>query len=90
MDFETPAAQVVETTARGYVEYEIDVEKVLRDELPGVVDRAEIAPLTLEAIATIPERAKGAYVLFENGIPVYAGKTDTRHGFRSRLARHHC
>ena len=89
MDFETPAAQVVETTARGYVEYEIDVEKVLRDELPGVVDRAEIAPLTLEAIATIPERAKGAYVLFENGIPVYAGKTDTRHGFRSRLARHH-
>lgn len=89
MDFETPAAQVVETTARGYVEYEIDVEKVLRDELPGVVDRAEIAPLTLDAIATIPERAKGAYVLFENGHPVYAGKTDTRHGFRSRLARHY-
>lgn len=89
MDFETPAAQVVEMTARGYVEYEIDVEKVLRDELPGVVDRAEIAPLTLDAIATIPERAKGAYVLFENGHPVYAGKTDTRHGFRSRLARHH-
>ena len=89
MNFETPAAQVVEMTARGYVEYEIDVEKVLRDELPGVVDRAEIASLTLEAIAAIPERAKGAYVLFEDGVPVYAGKTDTRHGFRSRLARHH-
>lgn len=89
MAFETPAAHVAEPSARGYVEYEIDVEKVLRDELPGVVDRAEIAPLTLEAIAAIPERAKGAYVLFENGHPVYAGKTDTRHGFRSRLARHH-
>lgn len=89
MNYETPHAEAIETAAQGYVEYEIDVEKVLRDELPGVVDRAQLAPLTLEAIARIPERAKGAYVLFENGHPVYAGKTDTRHGFRSRLARHH-
>lgn len=89
MTFETPAAQVVESRTEGYVEYEIDVEKVLREELPGVVERTAIAPLTLEAIASIPERAKGAYVLFENGAPVYAGKTDTRHGFRSRLARHY-
>jgi hypothetical protein len=87
-DFDTPAAHVVDAAPRGYVEYEIDVEKVLRDELPGVIERAEIAPLTLEAIAAVPELAKGAYVLFENGHPVYAGKTDTRHGFRSRLSRH--
>lgn len=88
MSFETPAAQVLESPAKGYVEYEIDVEKVLREELPGVVQRTAIAPLTPEAIAAIPERAKGAYVLFEDGNPVYAGKTDTRHGFRSRLTRH--
>lgn len=89
MEFDTPTAHVSEPVRAGYVEYEIDVEKVLRDELPGVLERTEIAPLTLDAIATIPERAKGAYVLFENGHPVYAGKTDTRHGFRSRLTRHH-
>lgn len=86
--FDTPAAHVSEPARKGYVEYEIDVERVLRNELPGVVDATEIAPLTAEAIAAIPEKAKGAYVLFENGHPVYAGKTDTRHGFRDRLSRH--
>ena len=85
----TPAAVAADRPPSGYVEYEIDVEKVLRDELPDVIARVDVAPLTLEAIAAVPERAKGAYVLFENGHPVYAGKTDTRHGFRSRLARHH-
>lgn len=85
----TPTTHVSDPVPEGYVEYEIDVEKVLRDELPGVVANTKIAPLTLEAIAMIPERAKGAYVLFENGHPVYAGKTDVRHGFRARLARHH-
>lgn len=88
MDFETPAAHVEDAAPAGYVEYEIDVEKVLRQELPDVIAKTAVAPLTLEAIAAMPERAKGAYVLFENGHPVYAGKTDTRHGFRSRLARH--
>ncbi|MFC5343562.1 hypothetical protein ACETK8_10020 [Brevundimonas staleyi] len=89
MDFDTPAAHVQDADLDGYVEYEIDVEKVLRQELPGVVDSAAIAPLTLDAIAALPAKAKGAYVLFEDGHPVYAGKTDTRHGFRSRLAKHH-
>lgn len=88
MDFETPAAHVEDAAAVGYVEYEIDVEKVLRQELPEVVSRAGIAPLTAEAIAALPEKAKGAYVLYEDGHPVYAGKTDTRHGFRSRLSKH--
>lgn len=72
----------------GYAEYEIDIEKVLRTELPDLLARIPIAPLTLEAINAIPAGAKGAYVLFENGHPVYAGKTDTRHGFRDRLSRH--
>ncbi|HWK36014.1 hypothetical protein [Sphingomonas sp.] len=85
---QTPAANVIEAERLGYVEYEIDIERVLRTDLPGVLDRVPIAPLTPEAVNAIPAGAKGAYVLFENGHPVYAGKTDTRHGFRDRLGRH--
>lgn len=88
MTKETAVATVIEEAPRGYVEYEIDIERILRNDLPGVLDSIEIAPLTSTAVAMIPEKAKGAYVLFENGHPVYAGKTDTRHGFRARLARH--
>lgn len=88
MDTETRAAQIFDPAPKGYIEYEIDVEKVLRDELPGIIADAEPAPLTREAVDALPERAKGAYVLYEKGVPVYAGKTDTRHGFRSRLGRH--
>lgn len=84
----TAAANVIEAERLGYVEYEIDIERVLRTDLPGVLDRVPIAPLTAEAVNAIPAGAKGAYVLFENGYPVYAGKTDTRHGFRDRLSRH--
>ena len=73
----------------GYDEFEIDIEKVLRADLP--THFASIAPASLTAanVALVPERAKGAYMLFMDGVPVYAGKTDTRHGFRDRLARHH-
>jgi hypothetical protein len=85
---ETSAATVIEPTPAGYVEYEIDIEKVLRNELPGVVAGIELAPLTSEFVNKIPGGSKGAYVLFLNGFPVYAGKTDTRHGFRDRLNRH--
>ena len=85
---QTAAATIIDGELDGYVEYEIDIEKVLREELPGVVDEVTIAPLTLESVMAIPVGAKGAYVLFENGHPVYAGKTDTTHGFRQRLGRH--
>lgn len=84
----TAAANIIEADRLGYVEYEIDIERVLRTDLPGVLDRVPVAPLTAEAVNAIPAGAKGAYVLFENGRPVYAGKTDTRHGFRDRLGRH--
>ncbi|MGK6320154.1 hypothetical protein [Sphingomonas sp. DT-204] len=84
----TAAANIIDVAPRGYVEYEIDIERVLRTDLPGVLDQMAIAPLTEEAVMAIPPGAKGAYVLFENGHPVYAGKTDTRHGFRDRLTRH--
>lgn len=85
---DTPAGDLFEAAPAGYVEYEINVERVLRDELPGVLDQVELAPMTQEAVLAIPPKAKGAYVLYENGHPVYAGKTDTRHGFRDRLTRH--
>ena len=88
METETPAAQIFDPAPKGYIEYEIDVEKILRDDLPGIIATSEEASLTLEAVNAMPERAKGAYVLYEDGHPVYAGKTDTRHGFRSRLGRH--
>jgi len=88
IDSETAAATVIDVEPMGYVEYEIDIEKVLRTDLPGVLDGIALAPLTEERVRSIPERAKGAYVPFENGHPVYAGKTDTRHGFRDRLTKH--
>lgn len=85
---QTPAAAIIDAEPQGYVEYEIDIEKVLRNELPQVVEAVPIAPLTSDAVMAIPAGAKGAYVLFEDGHPVYAGKTDTTHGFRQRLGRH--
>lgn len=85
---ETAAATIIDADLKGYVEYEINIEKVLRSELPQVVARVELAPLTAKSISAIPEGAKGAYVLFVDDYPVYAGKTDTRHGFRDRLGRH--
>lgn len=75
---------------RGYGEFELDVEQVLRERLPVFFEALEPTPLTLEHVEALPERSKGAYMLFRNDDPrpVYAGKTDTTHGFRDRLARH--
>lgn len=73
----------------GYDEFEIDIEKVLRADLPTHFASIAAADLTAANLALVPERAKGAYMLFMNGMPVYAGKTDTRHGFRDRLSRHY-
>lgn len=85
---QTAAATIIDPELAGYVEYEIDIEKVLRNELPEVIAGVDLAPLTAASVNAIPEGAKGAYVLFVRGHPVYAGKTDTRHGFRDRLNRH--
>ena len=85
---QTPAATVIEPALAGYKEYEINIEQVMRNDLPGVVADIHAAPLTAASVNAIPEGAKGAYVLLVDGYPVYAGKTDTRHGFRDRLNRH--
>lgn len=77
-------------TIEGYGEFELDVEQVLREKLPVFFDALAPTPLTLAAIESLPQRSKGAYLLFrgDDPRPVYAGKTDTTHGFRDRLARH--
>jgi hypothetical protein len=72
----------------GYDEFEIDLEAILRAQLPAFFAGFRAEPLTPEAIKAIPDQAKGAYVLYLDRQPVYAGKTDTRHGFRQRLDRH--
>lgn len=73
----------------GYNEFELDIEKVLRADLPACFDNLRAAPLTESNVVLLPEKTKGAYMLFLNNEAVYAGKTDTRHGFRDRLLRHH-
>ncbi len=74
----------------GYDEFEIDIEAVLRQELPKFFDSIEATPLTPEHVQALPDKTKGAYMLFygDDLIPVYAGKTDSDHGFRDRLKRH--
>ncbi|MBP1848265.1 hypothetical protein J2046_006556 [Rhizobium petrolearium] len=84
----TASAQIIRPGPIGYVEYEIDIEAALRRDLPRLVSEISITPLTIEAINKLPEGAKGAYVLFLDEKPIYAGKTDVRHGFRDRLSRH--
>ncbi len=76
------------TGVQGYVEFEIDIEVILRERLPITFEEMPAAPLTAANVAMLPEKAKGAYLLLLDGTPVYAGKTDTRHGFRDRLKRH--
>ncbi len=85
---ETQAATVTDAGPVGFAEYEIDVERILRAELPSVFEAITIAPLRADFVSALPEQAKGAYVLYQDGRAVYAGKTDTRHGFRDRLDKH--
>ncbi|MFC7477943.1 GIY-YIG nuclease family protein [Dankookia sp. GCM10030260] len=73
---------------RGYAEFEIDIEDILRTTLPTFFEKMTAAPLTEETVDRIPPGAKGAYLLLHGRDVVYAGKTDTRHGFRDRLGRH--
>lgn len=72
----------------GYSEFELDIERILREQLPPYFDQVEPAALTLENIRELPVGAKGAYILLEGENIVYAGKTDASHGFRNRLERH--
>lgn len=73
----------------GYDEFELDVEKVLREQLPPFFSDVEAATLTTEKIHRLPSQTKGAYLLIQDGVEVYAGKTDGKHGFRDRLERHY-
>jgi hypothetical protein len=72
----------------GYAEFELDIPKVMRTELPKYFDALAAESLIEANIAKIPQNAQGAYMLFLNDALVYVGKTDAQAGFRSRLSRH--
>jgi len=82
------AIAVVVAPVAGYDEFEIDIEKIMKADLPARFSKVAAAPLTIENIKKLPRGAKGAYMLLEKGEAVYAGKTDTTHGFHERLERH--
>lgn len=84
----TKTATVGTNVLNGYTEYEIDIERIIRGDLPGVLTDMASAPLIADHVNALPARAKGAYVLFHDDLAVYAGKTDTTHGFRQRLGKH--
>ncbi len=72
----------------GYGEFELDIPRVMRDQLPAFFAALPAEPLTAEAVARIPEGAQGAYLLYLDDALVYVGKTDAQAGFRERLTRH--
>lgn len=73
---------------RGYGEFELDLNRAVLEHLPPLLARLEHVPLTEYNVASLPEKAQGAYMLLYDGAPVYIGKTDANHGFRDRLLRH--
>ncbi|MEO3432838.1 GIY-YIG nuclease family protein [Inquilinus sp. CAU 1745] len=72
----------------GYGEFEIDIPAVFRRQLPEILEKIPAAPLVLENVTALPEKAQGGYVLMMDGKRVYVGKTDAAAGFQSRLRRH--
>jgi hypothetical protein len=71
-----------------YSEFEFDIPAGIRRELPLHFGKLKSTQLTEQAVAQIPEKAQGAYLLFYDGALVYVGKTDAKRGFKSRLGRH--
>jgi hypothetical protein len=84
----TAAVEPVSAKQPGYGEFEIDIEEVLRQTLPSAFSVVDPAPLNDKSVDNLPPDSKGAYLLFLDNRMVYAGKTDTRHGFQQRLGRH--
>lgn len=74
--------------APGYGEFEVDIPTVFKQQLPEVLAEIPEAPLTLENVIALPEKAQGGYVLMMDGERVYVGKTDAAAGFQTRLRRH--
>ncbi|WP_409346933.1 Eco29kI family restriction endonuclease [Paenibacillus sp. MBLB4367] len=72
----------------GFDEFELDIEKAFRDYLPPFILNVGDAPLTVENILAIPPNKNGVYLLLENQVIRYVGKTDSTAGFHSRLRRH--
>lgn len=71
-----------------YTEFELDLTKALLEHLPPIFEHLDGAALTLPEVDKLPESAQGVYMLLEDGTPMYIGKTDAAHGFKTRLQRH--
>ena len=73
---------------QAYREFELDLTRALLEHLPPILDDLTPATLTRKNVLALPEEAQGVYMLLEKGLPMYIGKTDAEHGFRTRLYRH--
>jgi hypothetical protein len=57
----------------GYSEFELDIESILRAQLPSYFDQVCAAPLTNTGVSALPPGAKGAYMLLHR---VYAATSE--------------
>ena len=72
----------------GFDEFELDLAQSLLQQLPPKFANLAPAALTNTNTQTIPDKAQGAYLLFQKGVLVYVGKSDAEMGLRRRLERH--
>ncbi|RJG23708.1 Eco29kI family restriction endonuclease [Paenibacillus thiaminolyticus] len=72
----------------GFDEFELDLERAFKRDLPPFIESVGAAPLTYVNIATIPVKRNGVYLLLQDDNVMYVGKTDSQAGFQNRLTRH--
>jgi hypothetical protein len=72
---------------QGFRSFEFDLPSALLEQLIGILDGMERAPLEPGTTGAIPS-AQGVYQLFHDGKLVYIGKTDAEAGLPQRLSRH--
>jgi len=72
----------------GFDEFELDIEAAFRRDLPPFLEQITAAPLIPQNITAIPPNKNGVYLLIENDVVRYVGKTDSKAGFHNRLYRH--
>lgn len=71
----------------GFIGFEINLMKAVLDQITLALADMEGAPLTIENVATLPNR-QGVYQLVHQGVVKYVGKTDADAGLNSRLRGH--
>jgi hypothetical protein len=72
----------------GFDEFELDLELAFKRDLPPFIENINSAPLTYTNVSSIPIKKNGVYLLLQNEVVMYIGKTDSKAGFYNRLTRH--